>query len=483
MNFKLVFRIIAILVLMLCGVLLAPIMVALVYGENHLLPSFAIPLGAAAVVAGLYLALVKSEASSLSTRAGFFLVSMAWLVASLLGALPFVISGTIPRFVDAFFETMSGFTTTGASILTDIEALPRSMLFWRSLTHWLGGMGIIVLTVAIFPILGIGGLQLIKAEAPGPTVDKITPKVTETAKILWITYFVLTGLEVLLLMLGGMDLYDALTHTFGTLATGGFSPKAASVGHYDSVFIDVVITVFMVLAGINFALYYKLFVGRVESVFRDSEVRAYLGIFVIVAAVLAVVLRVNGVYATFGESLRYGSFQAASILTTTGYATADFAVWPAAAQVLLFLLMFIGGSSGSTGGGMKVVRIMTLLKQAVNEMNYLLHPRGIFSIKLSGSQVKKNIVYAISGFVILYMFLILLTTVIVGLSGFDLVTSVSTALVTLGNIGPGFAMVGPTQNYAFFPDHVKWVLSFVMMMGRLEVFTVLILFTPRFWRR
>mgnify|MGYP006274148301 CR=1 FL=1 len=483
MNFKLVFRIISILVLMLCGVLLAPIIVALVYGEYHLLPSFLIPLGAAAIVAGLYLLLVKTEASSLSTRAGFFLVSMAWLVASLLGALPFVISGAIPRFVDAFFETMSGFTTTGASILTDIEALPRSMLFWRSLTHWLGGMGIIVLTVAIFPILGIGGLQLIKAEAPGPTVDKITPKVTETAKILWMTYFVLTGLEVLLLMLGGMDLYDALTHTFGTLATGGFSPKAASVGHYDSAFIDIVITIFMVLAGINFALYYKLFVGRVESVFRDSEVRAYLGIFVIVAAVLAVVLRVNGVYDTFGESLRYGSFQAASILTTTGYATADFAVWPAAAQVLLFLLMFIGGSSGSTGGGIKVVRIITLLKQAVNEMNYLLHPRGIFSIKLSGTQVKKNVVYAISGFVILYMFLILLTAVIVGLSGFDLLTSVSTALVTLGNIGPGFAMVGPTQNYAFFPDHVKWILSFVMMMGRLEVFTVLILFTPRFWRR
>jgi trk system potassium uptake protein TrkH len=483
MNFKLVFRIISILVLMLCGVLLAPIIVALVYGEYHLLPSFLIPLGAAAIVAGLYLLLVKTEASSLSTRAGFFLVSMAWLVASLLGALPFVISGAIPRFVDAFFETMSGFTTTGASILTDIEALPRSMLFWRSLTHWLGGMGIIVLTVAIFPILGIGGLQLIKAEAPGPTVDKITPKVTETAKILWMTYFVLTGLEVLLLMLGGMDLYDALTHTFGTLATGGFSPKAASVGHYDSAFIDIVITIFMVLAGINFALYYKLFVGRVESVFRDSEVRAYLGIFVIVAAVLAVVLRTNGVYDTFGESLRYGSFQAASILTTTGYATADFAVWPAAAQVLLFLLMFIGGSSGSTGGGIKVVRIITLLKQAVNEMNYLLHPRGIFSIKLSGTQVKKNVVYAISGFVILYMFLILLTAVIVGLSGYDLLTSVSTALVTLGNIGPGFAMVGPTQNYAFFPDHVKWILSFVMMMGRLEVFTVLILFTPRFWRR
>jgi trk system potassium uptake protein len=483
MNLKLVFRIVSILVLMLCGVMLAPVAVAIIYGELDLLPSFLIPLVAATVAAVTYLYFMRTTGSSLSTRAGFFLVSVSWVTASILGALPFVISGAIPSFVDAFFETMSGFTTTGASILTDIEALPRSMLFWRSLTHWLGGMGIIVLTVAIFPILGIGGLQLIKAEAPGPTVDKITPKVTETAKILWLTYFVLTALEVILLMVGGMDLYDALTHTFGTLATGGFSPKAASVGHYDSAFIDLIITIFMVLAGINFALYYKLFVGRVESVLRDSEIRAYLGIFALATVVLALVLRANGVYESIGESLRYGSFQAASILTTTGYATADFAIWPAAAQVVLFLLMFVGGSSGSTGGGIKVVRVITLFKQAVNEMNYLLHPRGIFFIKLSGSLVKKNVVFAIAGFVILYMFLILVTTVLVGLSGFDLLTSISTALVTLGNIGPGFAMVGPTENYAFFPDHVKWFLSFIMMMGRLEVFTVLILFTPRFWRR
>lgn len=482
MNLKLVFRIVAILVLLLCGVLIAPVVVAIVYEEYELLPSFLVPMAVASILAGSYLFGVRTSQTTLSTRAGFFLVSIAWLVSSLFGALPFVISGAIPSFVDAFFETMSGFTTTGASILEDIEALPRSMLFWRSLTHWLGGMGIIVLTVAIFPILGIGGLQLIKAEAPGPTVDKITPKVTETAKILWITYFALTALEVLLLMIGGMDLYDALTHTFGTLATGGFSPKAASVGHYDSAFIDLVITVFMVLAGINFALYYKLFTGRLESVFRDSEIKAYLGIFVLAAAGLALVLRVNGVYETFGESLRYGSFQAASILTTTGYATADFAVWPAAAQVLLFLLMFIGGSSGSTGGGIKVVRVITLFKQAINEMNFLLHPRAVFSVKLSGTPVKKNVIYAIAGFVILYMFLILLTTVVVGLSGFDLLTSISTALVTLGNIGPGFAMVGPTQNYAFFPDYLKVFLSIIMMMGRLEVFTVLILFTPRFWK-
>jgi trk system potassium uptake protein TrkH len=483
MNLKLVFRILAILLLLLCVVMLAPVAVALIYGETELLPAFLIPLAAAAITSVAYLIFVRTSAQNLSTRAGFLLVSMAWLMASLFGALPFVISGAIPKFVDAFFETMSGFSTTGASILTDIEALPRSMLFWRSLTHWLGGMGIIVLTVAIFPILGIGGLQLLKAEAPGPTVDKITPKVTETAKILWITYFALTAAEVILLLIGGMNLYDAFTHTFGTVATGGFSPKAASVGHYDSAFIDAVVTLFMVFAGINFTMYYRLLLGRFESVYRDSEVRAYVGIFVLVTVAMAIALTVNGAYGSFGESLRYGSFQVASILTTTGYATADFAAWPAAAQVLLFLLMFIGGSSGSTGGGIKVVRVVTLLKQAANEMKFLLHPRGIFSIKLSGNTVKKNVVYAISGFVILYMFLILLTSVVIGLSGFDLLTSISTALVTLGNIGPGFGMVGPTENYAFFPDHIKWFLSFVMMMGRLELFTVLVLFTPRFWKR
>ncbi len=483
MNLKLVFRVLAFLLLIIAGVMLAPVIVAWYYREMGLIPHFLWPITITAVLASAFLLLTHSREHELHPREGFLLVAMSWVVVSFLGAFPFYTSGAIPSFVDAYFETMSGFTTTGASILTDIEALPRSMLFWRSLTHWLGGMGIIVLTVAIFPLLGIGGLQLLKAEAPGPAVDKITSKVTETAKLLWLTYFGMTAAETVLLLFGGMDLFDALTNTFGTVATGGFSPKGDSIGAYASPFIDVVITAFMVMAGINFVMYFKLLTGRAGSILRDTELKAYLSIFAVASFIIAVVLHNHGIYETFATSLRYGAFQAASILTTTGYATADFAAWPDLSKAVLFTLMFVGGSSGSTGGGIKVIRIVSLLKLGFSEMRYLLHPRGVFGVRINGERIKKSIVYAISGFVFLYVMLLLITTLVVASGGHPLFTSFSTAQVTLGNIGPGFDMVGPTKNYAFFQDYIKWFLSLIMMMGRLEVFTVLIVFTPFFWRR
>jgi trk system potassium uptake protein TrkH len=342
-------------------------------------------------------------------------------------------------------------------------------------------MGIIVLTVAIFPLLGIGGLQLIKAEAPGPRVDKLTPKVTETAKILWLTYVLLSLLETVLLLVGGMNLFDSLTHTFGTMATGGFSPRNASVGSFDSAYIDAVITVFMVLAGINFVLYYRVLTRRVNTVVQDGELKAYLTVFVVGSLLAAV--RLSGEYGGFFPGLRYGSFQVASILTTTGYVTADYSAWPYFAQTLLFVLMFVGGSSGSTGGGIKVVRVVTMIKQGWNEMRYLVYPRGVFAIRLSGERLRKDIVYAISGFVMLYFTLLLLTTSVVALAGNDVLTSLTTAAATLGNIGPGFGGVGPTQNYAAFPGALKVYLTIVMMLGRLEIYTVLVLFTHRFWSR
>lgn len=455
---------------------------ALLDGESGTIGAFLLTALAGALPAAALLLLTSRPEQDVSTRDGFLMVGLGWLLVSLVGALPFYLSGAIPSFPDAFFETMSGFTTTGASILTDIEALPRSMLFWRSLTHWLGGMGIIVLAVAIFPILGIGGLQLIKAEAPGPSVDRLTPKITETAKILWLSYILLSVTQTVLLLAGGMNLFDAMTHTFGTLATGGFSPRAASVGHYNSTYIDAVITVFMVLAGINFVLYYKIVSGRFTSLLRDTELKVYLGIFVV--ASLAITGGLYGhQFSTIGESVRYASFQAASILTTTGYATDDFALWPVLPQAMLFALMFIGGCSGSTGGGIKVIRIVTLLKQGWNEMRYLVYPSGVFRIRVNGEVLKKNIVYAISGFVVLYIFILIVTTVVVAASGQDLLTSLTTALATLGNIGPGFGRIGPALNYAFFPDWLKVFLGFVMMMGRLEIYTVLVLLTPRFWRQ
>lgn len=482
MNYTLVARIVAVLLLVVSSFMLLPILVAVYYREYDIIPSFFAAMLSTATLAITVFAVTERPDRQLGTRDGFLMVTLSWLGAAAVGAAPFYLSGSIPRYTDAFFETMSGFSTTGATILTEIEALPYAVLFWRSLTHWLGGMGIIVLTVAIFPILGVGGLQLIKAEVPGPTVDKITPKITETAKTLWLIYLALTVAQTLLLMLGGLNLFEGLTHTFGTLATGGFHVKDASVGHYGSRYINVVTTVFMLMAGVNFILYFKTVTGRARAVTGDSELKAYLSIFLVVALAISIALRLQGTYEDFLTSLEHGAFQVASILTTTGYVTADFELWPSQAQTLLLMMMFFGGCSGSTGGGVKIVRILTLVKLGLSEMKYLLHPRGVFSVRLSGLPVRKNAIYALAGFLVLYLMSLLVTTVVVGSSGVDLMSAFSTALATLGNIGPGFGMIGATENYAHYPDYVKWFLSVVMMMGRLEIFTVLILFTPRFWK-
>lgn len=477
-----VLKIISILLIMLCVFMAIPAVISLFFNEHMSFVGFAVTITATLIISLIVFVLVgKKRVEMISTRDGFLLVSLSWLMASFVGSLPFYISGGIPSFTDAFFETMSGFSTTGASILVDIESLPQSLLFWRSLTHWLGGMGIVVLAVAILPILGIGGLQLINAEAPGPTVDRLTPRITETAKILWIIYTGFTAAETILLMLGGMNLFDALTHAFGTLATGGFSTKNAGVGHYRSAYIDAVITVFMLAAGVNFSLHYRLLTGRLKILYKNTELKAYILIFMTATIGLTLSLY-RDAYQTLGESLRYASFQVASIMTTTGFATADYEQWPIAGQIILFMLMFVGGCSGSTGGGIKVIRLVVLFKQALNEMKLLIHPRGVFTLRVSGSMVQKNIVYSISGFFFLYVATLLLVTFIVATAGHDIATSFSTALATLGNIGPGFGRVGPTENYAFYEDYIKWVLSFAMMVGRLELYTVMVILTPWFWK-
>ncbi len=483
MKGLIIIRALAAIALIVAFFMLSPVIVALVEGTPEYAMSFVWPSLGTAVVASVMLLVSRRSRGHINPRSGFLLVSLVWILMSAVGALPFVIGGVIPGYTNAFFETMSGFTTTGASILTSIESIPRPFLFWRSLTHWLGGMGIVVLAVALFRLLGIGGLQLMKAEAPGPDVDRLTSRIAGTAKILWLIYLGMTVLETVLLMLGGMNLFDSLTHTFGTLATGGFSPKNASVGHYSSPYLQNVITVFMVLAGTNFIMHYRLLTGRFQLLWQNSELKAYLGIFFVIMMVMAVNLHQRGVFDSFGTSMRYAGFQTASILTTTGYVIADFALWPGLSQALLFAAMFIGGCAGSTGGGIKVVRIIALIKQACAEMKYLLHPRSVFSVKLNGSSMRKSAVYTIAGFVIFYLFFIVLTTVLVSAGGYDLETSFSTALATLGNIGPGFGMVGPSQNYFFFSDAMKWYLSAVMMLGRLEIYTVLVLFSPQFWRK
>ena len=477
----LVARMLAAVVFVVAAFLLPSALLGYIDGELWVLWSFLLPAGIAGAGGGLILLLTRGTRGELGTRAGFIVVTLSWIACALVGALPFYISGAIPSFTDAFFESMSGFTTTGASILTEIESLPRGILLWRSTTHWLGGMGIIVLSVAVFPLIGIGGGQLVKAEAPWPTVDKVTPRIAQTAKILWLIYFGLTVGQTLLLLGAGMDLFDSVTHTFGTLATGGFSPKNASVGHYDSALVDGIITVFMVLAGTNFLLHFALITGRLDKIRRDTEFKSYLLVFFTATLAITVALALSS-GGSFSNGFRLASFQVASILTTTGFATADYEMWPQVARVVLFCLMFVGGCAGSTGGGIKVARIVTLFKQAMNEFRYLTHPRGIFPISFNRVPMARRMVFAISAFVFLYVLLLLLSTMVIALAGVSILTALSTALATLGNIGPGFDAVGPTQNYAFFPQPLKWFLSFLMMTGRLEIYTVMVMFTPGFWK-
>jgi len=422
------------------------------------------------------------EKPYLTNREGYLFVTFSWLLASTLGAVPFFLSGNIPSFIDAFYEVMSGFTTTGASILTNVEILPRSLILWRATTHWLGGMGIVVLTVAIFPLLGWGGLRLMEAEAPGPSVDKITPKISETAKISWLIYVGLTIAEILLLMLGRMPLFDSVCHTFATVATGGFGIKNSSIGFYNSAYVDVVITVFMLAAGCNFTLYYRLLRGRGRLVFRDSELRTYLAIFGVATLIIAIDLRNNGLFGNFFNALRYAGFQSSSILTTTGFATDDFNKWPAASQTILFILMMIGGCAGSTAGGVKVIRIITLFKMSFTEMRYLMNTKGVYAIFVNEKPIRKNVVYDTAALVFLYIVVMVISFILIGLAGYDMTTSVTATLANLGNIGPGLSLVGPAANYSFFPWWIKIWLSFIMLVGRLEVYTVLVLFTKKFWR-
>jgi trk system potassium uptake protein len=483
MNLRSIVKPVTIIASFVALFMIIPASIAVYSDENEAAFGFISVIAGTLILSSVILCISRRwDVNRLSVKEGFLMVVMGWTVASFIGALPFYISGSFVSFTDAFFETASGFTTTGATILTAIEQIPSSLLFWRSLTHWLGGMGIVVLTVAILPVLGVGGLQLLKAEAPGPTVDKITPRISETAKVLWMIYLGMTFAQVILLRFAGMSYFDAFTHTFGTLATGGFSPKNDSVGAFRSANVDAIITVFMVLAGINFTIHYRFLTGRTKNIFKNTELKVYLVILAVATAFVTADLY-KSAYSSVSESFRYASFQVASIMTTTGYGTADFEKWPYFSQAVLFLLMFVGACSGSTGGGIKVVRLVTLFKLGLHEMKYLLHPKAVMPLWMDGKVIKKDMVHPIAAFFFLYIFMLLITTLVCASSGVDINTSFTTALATVGNIGPGFGMIGPTKNYAFYADYVKWFLSFAMVVGRLEVYTVLIIFTRSFWIR
>ncbi|MDH5609812.1 MAG: TrkH family potassium uptake protein, partial [Cyclobacteriaceae bacterium] len=415
-------------------------------------------------------------------RDGYLVVTGGWLIMSLFGSIPYMLSGSIPDISNAFFETISGYSTTGATILTDIEAVPKGILFWRSLTQWIGGMGIIVLTVAILPILGIGGMQLFVAEAPGISPDKLQPRIKETAKRLWLIYLGLTVAEIILLWVGGMTFFDAVNHGLTTMATGGFSTKNASIAYYTSPFIQYVIIVFMFLAGTNFTITYYVMKGKFLKVLSNEEFKAYSLMTLALSVFVGVCVYFLG-NESFEKSFRDVLFQFVSIITTTGYITYDYSTWAQFIIVIIFILMFIGASAGSTAGGVKIVRHLILFKNSILELKRQIHPSAVIPVRFNSKAVSREITFNILAFIMIYISIFALGSVIISILGADLLTSIGAVATCLGNIGPGLGKVGPVDNFAHLPAASKWVLSFLMLLGRLELFTVLILFTPYFWRK
>ncbi len=418
----------------------------------------------------------------INKREGYTIVSLVWVVFSFFGSLPFFISGAIPSYTDAFFETISGFTTTGASILNDIESLSHGLLFWRSITQWLGGMGIIVMSLAIFPILGIGGMQLFIAEVPGPSPDKLHPRVKETAKRLWGIYAIFTFAEFILLMLGGIDCFDAICHSFTTMATGGYSTKQLSIAFYDSAYIQYIIILFMFLAGTNFTLSYFGLRLRFKKIFKNEEFRFYL-LFILGFTIIIVAFLILLTGGDFEKTFRDSLFQVVSIITTTGFVTTDYILWPSFLVLILFILMFFGGSAGSTGGSIKIVRVLLVFKNSFIELRRLLHPNAVIPVRLNSRGVHPTIISNILAFVVIYMFSFIFGVIVMSIFGLDLESSMGAVAATLGNVGPGIGSVGPMENYSLIHDSGKWFLSFLMLLGRLELFTVLMLFTKSFWKK
>jgi trk system potassium uptake protein TrkH len=462
--------------------MLLPLAFALYYDDGSARPLIQSMALALSVGSAVFLFFRRFNQPHMSHRNAIAIVTFGWIAATVIGALPFLLSGTFDTFTDCIFESISGFSTTGSSVLADIERVPRGILMWRSLTHWLGGMGIIVLSLAILPFLGMGGMQLYRAEAPGPSPDKLTPRIRDTASALWKVYLVFTFAMIVLLMFGGMDIFDAICHTFGTLATGGFSTRNLSIAYYNSAYIDAVITIFMLLAGINFSLHYQMLSGKPRFMFTDPELRFFLSVVSVLILVTTFSLYQTS-YPSLSQAFRHAAFQVASIITTTGYATADFEIWPALPQCILLFCMFLGSCAGSTGGGMKCMRIMLLLKHSYLELFRMIHPRAITQLKFGKRLVTEDIIKGVWGFFIIYLGLFILASLLLTAMKIDLLTSFSAVAACIGNIGPGLGNVGPREHFGHLPLAAKWVLSFCMLLGRLEIYTVIILFVPEFWRK
>ncbi|MCW3489615.1 TrkH family potassium uptake protein [Dethiobacter alkaliphilus] len=432
----------------------------------------------ATLAIGRLLMYLGESPDELSIRESFAFVTIAWLAAALFSALPFFISGAIPGFIDAYFEAMSGLTTTGASILNEIETLPSGILFWRSMTHWLGGMGIIVLFIAVFPRLGISAGHMLQAESPGPISQRIAPRIAQTAKILWVIYIVISLAQTAMLLFYGFSFFDALTHTFGTVATGGFSTRNESIAAFGSPGVEWVFVIFMVIAGGNFALYYHMFFGRISALWKNSEVRLYL--LITVLATVAVIFNVRDLYPSWGESIRNAAFQVTSILTTTGYTTVDYDAWPVFSRTVLFLLMFLGGCGGSTAGSIKQIRILVVIKYLVREIKKTVSPHAVIPLRIGNHVIPTSTVNSIVAFVGLYLAIFIASSMYLTFLGYDMITSLSAVAATQGNIGPGLGAVGPATSYSTLDNGAKILLSALMLVGRLEIYTVIAFLVPEF---
>ncbi len=476
MNYRMIFYLSGQILRVLGILMLLPIVTALIYNEPASRNAFAVT-ALVLIAAGTLITLKKPENKSMYNREGLATVAFAWLIVSVFGAIPFFLSGEIPNFADCIFEMTSGFTTTGSTILTDIESMSKSCLMWRSFSHFLGGMGVLVFMLAILPHNDTRTMHIVRAESPGPTVGKLVSKMSFSVRILYGMYIALTVLETVFLLFGGMTFFEAINHAFATAGTGGFGVTNGSIADYDSVYIDVVITVFMMLFGVNFSLYYLLLMKKFTQVFKNEELRAFLCICL--ASMLIIAVNIMDIYGSFWQGLRYSSFQVFSTVSTTGFATADFTTWPILSQIILILLMFVGGCAGSTGGGLKVMRIMLLFKIAIKEIRCVLNPRAIVTVKCDGKAIDKDVVRGVSSYFVLFAFLMAFSILLLSLDGHDVGTTTTAVITCLNNVGPGIGEISPSGNFSVFSDWAKLLLSVDMLLGRLEIYPLLVLFTIR----
>ncbi len=479
MNRKMIRTTIGQVMLVEAALMALPLITAVIYREFDTIIPFVIPM-ALLTVTGYLMSRKKPEDMTIYARESFVIVSLSWIVVSLFGALPFTISGEIPSYIDAVFEIVSGFTTTGASILTDVEALSHSMLFWRSFSHWVGGMGVLVFLLALVPNAGNRSMNIMKAESPGPSVSKLVPKTKETAKILYTIYLGITVVQIILLVIAGMPLFDSLLHTFGTVGTGGFGIKADSYGSYNAA-CQWITTIFMMLSGTNFTFFYYFIIKSYYKAFTMEEVRWYYGIFIASTAIF--VVNTIHMYSGFFETLTHAAFTVATLMTTTGYATTDFNLWPETSRTLILMLMVLGACAGSTGGGIKVSRLIIAGKHCCNELKKMLFPRSVSVVKMDGKAVEDSVIKGTSVFLLIYVFIAMISTFIISFDGFDIVTNLSAVLSGLSNIGPGLNVVGPTGSFAPLSNMSKIVITFDMLAGRLEIFPLLMLMSPSNWRK